>query len=92
MLLDEELARTLKRNGVEGVHRHYSVGRMADRTMSLYGGLQNSRDEKHHRNRQGQSKTANTCRGVSFSSSSSSSDFPWEAKTTPERCAFFPLF
>jgi glycosyltransferase involved in cell wall biosynthesis len=46
VLLDEELARTLKRNGVEGVHRHYSVGRMADQTMSLYDGLHKSRDEK----------------------------------------------
>jgi glycosyltransferase involved in cell wall biosynthesis len=42
VLLDEELAQSLKRNGVEGVHRHYSVGRMADRVMSLYDGLQNN--------------------------------------------------
>jgi glycosyltransferase involved in cell wall biosynthesis len=46
VLLDEEFARTLKRNGIEGVHRHYSVKQMADRTMNLYDGLQNSRDVK----------------------------------------------
>ena len=46
VLLDGDLAGTLKRNGVEGVHRHYSVGRMADGTMSLYDSLQSSRDEK----------------------------------------------
>jgi glycosyltransferase involved in cell wall biosynthesis len=45
VLLDEELARSLKRNGVEGVHRHYSVGRMADRTMTLYDSLQQPRRE-----------------------------------------------
>ena len=45
VLLGEELARILKRKGAEGVHRHYGVGRMADRTVSLYDGLQNSRDE-----------------------------------------------
>jgi glycosyltransferase involved in cell wall biosynthesis len=44
VLLDEGFAQTLKRNGVEGVHRHYSVGRMADRTMSLYDGLHDSRN------------------------------------------------
>lgn len=43
VLLDEEFARTLKRNGVEGVHRHYSVGRMADQTLALYESLQDSR-------------------------------------------------
>jgi glycosyltransferase involved in cell wall biosynthesis len=46
VLLDEELAGTLKRNGVEGVHRHYSVERMADRTMSLYDSLIHRRYEK----------------------------------------------
>jgi glycosyltransferase involved in cell wall biosynthesis len=46
VLLDEEFAQTLKQKGMEGVHRHYSVGRMADRTMSLYNGLQNNRHEK----------------------------------------------
>ena len=46
VFLDEELAQTLKRNAVEGVQRHYSVGRMADRTMTLYDSLHNSRDEK----------------------------------------------
>jgi glycosyltransferase involved in cell wall biosynthesis len=46
VLLDEQFARNLKRNGVEGVHRHYSVKQMADRTMNLYDGLQNSRDVK----------------------------------------------
>jgi len=46
VLLDEQFARTLKRNGVEGVHRHYSVKQMADRTMSLYEGLQKNRDVK----------------------------------------------
>jgi len=40
VLLDEELANTLKRNGVEGVQRNYSVGRMADRTLTLYSSLQ----------------------------------------------------
>ncbi|MGH9427345.1 MAG: glycosyltransferase family 4 protein, partial [Terriglobia bacterium] len=46
VLLDQELAHTLIRDGVEGVHRHYSVGRMADRTMSLYDGLLNNRGDK----------------------------------------------
>jgi len=46
VLLDEELARTLKRNGVEGVHRHYSIRRMADRTMTLYDSLRNRRNEE----------------------------------------------
>ncbi len=45
VLLDEELARTLKRNGVEGVHRHYSVGRMADRTLTLYDSVHNNHNE-----------------------------------------------
>jgi len=46
VLLDEEVAQTLKRNGIEGVHRHYSVKQMADRAMSLYDALENSRDAK----------------------------------------------
>jgi glycosyltransferase involved in cell wall biosynthesis len=46
VLHDKEFARTLKRNAVEGVHRHYSVKQMADRTTSLYNGLQNSSDLK----------------------------------------------
>ena len=45
VLLDEELARTLSRNGAEGVPRHYSVGKMADRTMTLYESLQNNRSQ-----------------------------------------------
>jgi glycosyltransferase involved in cell wall biosynthesis len=46
VLLNEEFAQTLKHNGVEGVHRHYGVDGMADRTMSLYNGLQNGSDVK----------------------------------------------
>jgi glycosyltransferase involved in cell wall biosynthesis len=45
VLLDEELARTLKRNGMAGVHRHYSVEQMADRTMSLYESLRTNSSE-----------------------------------------------
>ncbi|HEX2521701.1 MAG TPA: glycosyltransferase family 4 protein, partial [Terriglobia bacterium] len=45
VLEDEELARTLTNNGSEGVRRHYNVGKMADRTMTLYEYLQNSRGE-----------------------------------------------
>jgi glycosyltransferase involved in cell wall biosynthesis len=46
VLLNEEFAQTLKHKGVEGVHRHYGVDGMADRTMSLYSGLQNRSDLK----------------------------------------------
>jgi glycosyltransferase involved in cell wall biosynthesis len=44
VLQDGEFARTLKRNGVEGVRRHYSVGQMADRTVTLYESLQDNRN------------------------------------------------
>ena len=44
VLLDEELARSLKRNGLEGVRRHYSVARMADSTMTLYESLHTGRE------------------------------------------------
>jgi len=46
VLLDENLAQTLKRNGLEGVHRHYSVGRMADRMITLYDSLYEGHDQK----------------------------------------------
>jgi glycosyltransferase involved in cell wall biosynthesis len=45
VLQNDELAGTLGRSGAEGVRRHYSVGKMADRTMTLYGSLHRSRSE-----------------------------------------------
>ena len=92
VLLDEELARTLKRNGVEGVHRHYSVGRMADRTMSLYDGLQNSRERERQSKQARSSARRNTCRGFSCSFSSSRRTFAGKPRQPPERYAFFPPF
>ncbi|MCI0627203.1 MAG: glycosyltransferase family 4 protein [Acidobacteria bacterium] len=45
VLADDNVARELARRGVEGVHRHYSVKRMADRTMTLYESLLRSAAE-----------------------------------------------